>query len=69
MEKYYRIVIDLYKQAFVNYKCNQPVDTDAIIEAQKCIDYAIDHATIHNEPLVELEALKEDLNKLKYEIL
>ncbi len=69
MEIYYRIIIDLYQKSFTNYINNQPIDIDAISEAQRCINYAIDYATIHNEPFLELEALNDDINKLKYDLL
>lgn len=68
MEKYYRIVLDLYKQSFSDYVNKYPVNVDAISEAQKCLNFAIDKAKINSEPCDELEALKSDVNKLKYEL-
>lgn len=69
MEKYYRIVLGLYKQSFSDYVNKYPVNVDAISEAQKCLNFAIDKAKINNEPCNELEALKSDVDKLKYELL
>ncbi len=69
MEKYYRIIIDLYQKSFTDYINNQPIDVDAISEAQRCINYAIDRAKINNDPYDELENLKSDLNRLKYDLL
>ena len=69
MEKYYRIVLDLYKQCFNDYVNKLPVNVDAVSEAQKCLNFAIDRAKINNEPCNELEDLKRDLNALKYDLL
>ena len=69
MEKYYRIVLDLYKQSFSDYMNKYSVNVDAMSEAQKCLNFAIDKAKINNEPCDELEALKSDVDKLKYELL
>lgn len=69
MEKYYRIVLDLYKQSFSDYVNKYPVNVDAISEAQKCLNFAIDKAKINNEPCEELDVLKSDVDKLKYELL
>ena len=69
MENYNRIVIDLYKKCFTDYVNGSPVDADAIMEAQKVLNFAIDKAKVNNEPTDQLEALNNDLGYLKYVIL
>ena len=69
MEDYNRIVIDLYKKCFADYKAGLPVDKDSIMDVQKLINFAIDKAIIHNTPTKELEALKDDVRHLKYSLI
>lgn len=64
MEKYYRMVIEIYKKSITDKK----IDENAITEAQRELNFAIDKATINNEPTAELEALKNDLAYLKYDL-
>lgn len=46
-----------------------PVDADAIQEAQRVLNFAIDKAKIGNEPTDTLESLKKDVEYLKYDLL
>lgn len=69
MDDYNRIVIDLYKKSFTDYIKGSPVDVDTILEAQRVLNFAIDKAKIGNEPTDKLEALKNDVGYLKYELL
>lgn len=69
MEDYNRLVIDLYKRCFTDYINGSPVDVDAIQEAQRVLNFAIDKAKIGNEPTDTLESLKKDVGYLKYDLL
>lgn len=69
MEDYNRLVIDLYKRCFTDYINGSPIDADAIQEAQRVLNFAIDKAKIGNEPTYTLEALKKDVGYLKYDLL
>lgn len=69
MENYNRLVIDLYKRCFTDYVNGSTVDADAIQEAQRVLNFAIDKAKINNEPTEILEALKKDVGYLKYDLL
>jgi hypothetical protein len=68
MENYNRLVIDLYKKVFTDYKNGEQPDVEILTEAQKKLNFAIDKAKINNEPADELEALKSDIDYLKYEL-
>ena len=59
MEKYYRMVIDLYKEALL---------INRVLDAQREISNAITTAIITNEPTSELELLKSDIENLKSHI-
>lgn len=61
MEKYYRMVIDLYKEALLINRVN----LDRVLDAQREISNAITTAIITNEPTSELELLKSDIENLK----
>lgn len=65
MEKYYRMVIDLYKEAIAINRVN----SEKALMAQKEIANAITTAKITNEPTGELELLKADIDNLKYNAL
>jgi hypothetical protein len=69
MEDYNRLVVDLYKRCFTDYINGSPVDVDAIQEAQRVLNFAIDKAKIGNEPTDTLESLKKDVGYLKYDLL
>lgn len=69
MDDYNRIVIDLYKKSFTDYTKGSPIDADAIMEVQRVLNFAIDKAKVGNEPTDTLEALKNDVGYLKYELL
>lgn len=69
MENYNRLVIDLYKRCFTDYVNGSPVDADAIQETRRVLNFAIDKAKISNEPTDMLEALKKDVEYLKYDLL
>ena len=64
MEKYYRMVIDLYKEALLINRVNP----DRVLDAQREISNAITTAIITNEPTSELELLKSDIENLKSHI-
>lgn len=59
MEKYYRIVIDLYKEALINQ-----VNSEKILEVKKEISNAITTARIQGTPTDGLQALLEDVNSI-----
>jgi len=64
MEKYYRMVIDLYKETlFINR-----VNPNKVLDAQREIANAITTAIITNESTDELELLKSDIENLKKHI-
>lgn len=64
MEKYYRMVIDLYKETlFINR-----VNPNKVLDAQREIANAITTAIITNESTDELELLKSDIENLKNHI-
>lgn len=69
MEKYSRIVIDLYKSCFTDHVKGFKANDNAITEACKELNSAIDKAKINNEPSEYLENLKRDVEYLKYELL
>lgn len=64
MEKYYRMVIDLYKEVLLINRVNP----DRVLDAQREISNAITTAIITNEPTGELELLKSDIGNLKSHI-
>lgn len=64
MEKYYRMVIDLYKEVLLINRVNP----DKVLDAQKEIANAITTAIITNKPTGELELLKSDIENLKNHI-
>lgn len=53
MEKYYRMVINLYKEVLLINRVNP----DRVLDAQREISNAITTAIITNEPTGELELL------------
>jgi hypothetical protein len=61
----YRFVLDLYKSSLSG---NKP-DEKTLTEAQNKLNFAIDHAKVNNLPFEEFEALKKDVDYLKYNIL
>lgn len=69
MENFNRLVIDLYRKCFDDFKAGNAIDLKTLIEAQNKLDFAIDHAKVSNLPSDELEALKNDINHLKYELI
>lgn len=64
MEKYYRMVIDLYKEVLLINRVNP----DRVLDAQMEISNAITTAIITNKPTGELELLKSDIENLKSHI-
>lgn len=64
MEKYYRMVIDLYREVLLINRVNP----DRVLDAQREISNAITTAIITNEPTGELELLKSDIENLKSHI-
>jgi hypothetical protein len=69
MEKYNRMVIELYKKCFADHIKGIAIDENIISEVQRELNFAIDRAKINNEPTKELEALKSDVAYLKYNLL
>lgn len=63
MEKYYRMVINLYKEVLLINRVNP----DRVLDAQREISNAITTAIITNET-GELELLKSDIENLKSHI-
>lgn len=64
MEKYYRMVIDLYKEVLLINRVNP----DRVLDVQREISNAITTAITTNEPTGELELLKFDIENLKSHI-
>ena len=64
MEKYYRMVIDLYREVLLINRVNP----DRVLDAQREISTDIPTAIITNEPTGELELLKSDIENLKSHI-
>jgi hypothetical protein len=62
MEKYYRMVIDLYKEVITS---NYQVNSDRILEVQTEIANASTEARIKDHPDKPLLELIEDLQPLK----
>lgn len=62
--KRHRFVIELYRSCLAG---NKP-DEKTLSEVQKELNLAIDQAKINNHPTEELEALKRDIDYLKYEL-
>lgn len=63
MEKYYKEVIGLYKEALT-----KKPDDERLIDLQKRLSNAIIRARITGEPTSILEELKSDVDYLKYSI-
>lgn len=59
MEKYSRMVIDLYKEAIMGR-----ATADKILEVEKELSCALTAARINNEPTEQLQELIEDLHFL-----
>lgn len=60
MEKYYRMVIDLYKEAITN----KGVDPEKILDVKKTIASGQTEAKILNKPQDGFTQLMEDVNYL-----
>lgn len=69
MENYNRLVIEIYKKCFADYKNGSNIDENMLTEAQNKLNFAIDGAKINNELTDELEVLRNDINYLKYELI
>lgn len=69
MDKYCRLVIELYKQCFAEYICNHTIDVGSILEAQSVIANALTKARIENGDVQGLLALQQDVEHLKYHLL
>lgn len=62
MERYYRMVINLYKEAINE---NYQVNSERILEVRKEIACAITAAKIENKPTSLLESLNNDIIHLQ----
>ncbi len=62
MEKYYRMVIDLYKEASSSE--NYQVNPDRILEVKSVLANAITTAKVMGTPTNELEMLMKDLDPI-----
>lgn len=69
MENFNRIVIDLYRKCFEDFKAGNETVIEMLTDAQKRLNFAIDHAKVNNLPTSELESLKNDVDHLKYELI
>lgn len=69
MENFNRIVIDLYRKCFEDFKAGNETDIEMLTDAQKRLNFAIDHAKVNNLSTSELESLKNDVDHLKYELI
>lgn len=61
MEKYYRMIIDLYKEALANHQVN----SDRFLEVKKEIACAITEARISNQDTRYLLELEKDVRELE----
>lgn len=64
-----RAIIDIYRDMLIAIKSGGNPNLKAITDAQKRLNFAIDHAKVNNLPTSELESLKNDVNHLKYELI
>lgn len=69
MNDYFRMVIDLYKESFKCYLTANQLDTVKIDEAIKRLNSAIDDAKVRELSTEAFEALRRDVECLKYDIL
>ena len=65
MEKHYRMVIDLYKQALTEIKNGSKMDPEAIFTAKETLAKAETEAKILGKPIDEFTQLMEYINELK----
>ena len=63
MERYYRMIIDLYKEVITNQ--NHQVNSGKMLEVQKELANALTATRIKNEKTTELETLLSDVEHLK----
>lgn len=68
MDKLNRMVIDLYRDSFADYKNQHQVNHNRVLDVKKSIANAITRAKVLNEPICELEALMSDVDYLKYNL-
>ncbi|MBQ7553294.1 MAG: hypothetical protein IJT46_02915 [Bacteroidaceae bacterium] len=64
MEKYYRMVIDLYKEAYTDLKDGRNPDNDRILEVKKALACAVTEARVKEEPYDRLNELIKDISVL-----
>lgn len=61
----YRFVIELYKSL-----CSGAMpDKNMLTEAQRRLNFAIDYAEVNNLPFEDFEALKSEINHIKYNLI
>ena len=65
MEKHYRMVIDLYKQALTEIKNGSKMDPEAIFTAKETLAKAETEAKILGKPIDEFTQLIADVDNIK----
>lgn len=65
---YNRLVIDTIKQSFSDYVSSGEVDQNLISAAQNSLTLEYDRRKVAGEPTQEIEALKNDLDYIKYDL-
>lgn len=63
--KEYRFIVDLYKLLCSGVK----PDENMLTEAQRRLNFAIDYAEVNNLPFEDFEALKSEINHIKYNLI
>ena len=69
MENNNRLVIDAIKKAFSQYVSTGEVDANMLSEVQNKLNFELDRLKVDNLPTEEIEALKEDISWVKYDLL
>lgn len=63
-----RAIIDIYRDMLIAIKSGGNPNLKAITDAQNNLNFRLDQAIIHKVPHDELDALKNDIDYLKYEL-
>lgn len=63
-----RAIIDIYRDMLIAIKSGVNPNLKAITDAQNNLNFRLDQAIIHKVPHDELDALKNDIDYLKYKL-
>lgn len=64
MEKFYRMVMELYKQSITDIQNGKRLDQNTILEVKRSVECAITEAKIKAEPYDGLTRLSNDIDFL-----